>query len=148
MTVSLDPADARYDEKVAFLKKQQLQPAMAFPLLIDRYSSELMQFIRLACVTPTMGPLTDYRYNEMISPANERAALQVLREGCQSALNRYPETEEEDMAMMENARMFTVLPRNARMAVKLRRNEKRILLRTIRVCEQELAEFDVSEARL
>ena len=44
--------------------------------------------------------------------------------------------------------MFATLSRRQRMAVKLRRNEKRILLRTIRVCEQELAEFDVSEARL
>ena len=46
------------------------------------------------------------------------------------------------------AAMFATLSRRQRMAVKLRRNEKRILLRTIRVCEQELAEFDVSEARL
>ena len=52
---------------------------MAFPLLIDRYSSELMQFLRLACVTEGMGPLEDYKYAEMISPANERAALQVCR---------------------------------------------------------------------
>jgi len=49
---------------------------------------------------------------------------------------------------MGNAAMFATLSRRQRMAVKLRRNEKRILLRTIRVCEQELAEFDVSEARL
>ena len=46
--------DQRYDEKVEFLKYQGLQPAMAFPLLIDRYSSELMQFLRLCCVTPAM----------------------------------------------------------------------------------------------
>ena len=60
-------------EKVAFLKAQGLQPSMSFPLLIDRYSSELMQFLRLACVTPSMGSLDDYKYSEMVSRANERA---------------------------------------------------------------------------
>ena len=43
---------------------------------------------------------------------------------------------------MENGRLFTALPRNARMAIKLRRNEKRILLRTIRVCEAALQTED------
>ena len=73
-----------------------------------------------------------------MSPSNERAALQVLREGCLAALERYPESEEADAQLMENARMFASLPRNARMAVKLRRNEKRILQRTIRVTETAL----------
>jgi len=136
--VALDSSDARYDEKVAFLKSQRLQPAMAFPLLIDRYSSELMQFLRLACVTPSMGPLDSYKYSEPLSAASERAALQVLREGCLATLDGYTETEAEDAKLMEASRMFASLPRNARMAVKLRRNEKRILLRTIRTCETAL----------
>ena len=85
-----------------------------------------------------MGALDSYRYSEMISPANERASLQVLREGCYTALERYPESEADDMKLMENSRLFASLPRNARMAVKLRRNEKRILLRTIRTCETAL----------
>lgn len=138
ISVSLDPSDARYDEKVDFLQAQRLTPSMQFPLLIDRYSSELMQFLRLACVTPTMGPLDEVRYAEKISRANERAALLVLREGCQQALALYPESEAEDAQLMENSRLFASLPRNARMAVKLRRNEKRILLRTIKTCETGL----------
>ena len=62
----------------------------------------------------------------------------MLREGCLAALARYPETEAEDQALMDNGRLFAALPRNARMAVKLRRNEKRILLRTIRTTETAL----------
>ena len=138
MRVALDPSDVRYDEKVEFLRLQGLKPAMAFPLLIDRYSSELMQFLRLACITAGMGPLDSYKYSDKVSPANERAALQVLRAGCFATLDGYEETEEEDQALMENARLFAALPRNARMAVKLRRNEKRILKRTIRTCETAL----------
>ena len=39
------------------------------------------------------------------------------------------------------SRMFAALPRLARMAVKLRRNEKRILRRTISVCEAQIGEI-------
>ena len=62
----------------------------------------------------------------------------MLRDGCLNSLARYPESEEEDAKLMANSRMFASLPRNARMAVKLRRNEKRILLRTIATCESGL----------
>ena len=44
--------------------------------------------------------------------------------------------------MMDNARLFAALTRNQRMAVKLRRNEKRILERTIRVCETTLQDIE------
>ena len=42
---------------------------------------------------------------------------------------------------MENSKMFAALPRLARMAVKLVRNEKRILLRSISVCETQIREM-------
>ena len=138
LTVSVDPTDKRYDEKVEFLKRQRLQPSMAFPLLIDRYSSELLQYLRLCCLLPSDGPLETYEYGEPISSSNERAAQAALRDGCERALALYPETEAEDAALMENGRLFASLSRNQRMTIKLRRNEKRILLRTIRTCETAL----------
>ena len=142
LTVSLDPSDARYDEKRAFLASQGLKTAMQFPLLIDRYSSELMQYLRLCCVTPAMGELASYKYNDKISPSNERAAYQTLREGCIAALASYPESEDDDRKMMENSKMFATLSFRQRQAIKLRRNEKRILLRTIKTCETGLAAID------
>jgi [ribulose-bisphosphate carboxylase]-lysine N-methyltransferase len=140
LRVALAPDDARFEEKAAFLTRQRLKPAMTFPLLIDRYSNELIQFLRLACLTES-GSLDSFAYNEPISVANERAALTALRDGCENALRRYAETEQEDAALMDNGRLFTMLSRNQRMAVKLRRNEKRILLRTIRVCETQLQDL-------
>ena len=133
--MALAPEDERFDEKRAFLAEQGLEARLSFPLLIDRYSSELLQYLRLCCVTPADGPLDGLAYNERISPSNERQALGVILDGCNAALDAYPQTEEEDSKLMENGRLFATLSRNARMAVKLRRNEKRILLRTIRVCE-------------
>ena len=121
---------------------QNLPPAYAFPLLIDRYSSELMQYLRLCCLTAADGALDGFEYNQPLSTANERAALIALRRGCDLALARYPESEAEDAKLMENARLFATCSRNARMAVRLRRNEKRILLRTIRTCDTQLEALD------
>jgi len=142
LAVGISPEDLRYEEKKDFLTQQGLGPRLGFPLLIDRYSSELLQYLRLCCVNPADGPLDDMAYNERIGSSNERAALAIILDGCNAALDGYPQTEEEDAALMENGRLFTALPRNARMAIKLRRNEKRILLRTIRVCEAALQTED------
>lgn len=129
----------RYAEKEAFVRSVGLTAAQAFPLLIDRYSNELVQFLRLCCATPADGPISAIRFNAAFSMANEVAVFEALREGCVRALSEYPETEAEDAKLMENANMFAILTRRQRMAVKLRRNEKRILLRTMRVCDTELA---------
>ena len=146
---------------------------MSFPLLIDRMSSELIEYLRLCCLTPAdIGgrQLSEFEYNAPISVANEVAALSALIEGCEVALRGYPrarappppnalpatpappaptshvppatwQTEAEDAALMENSKMFAALPRLARMSVKLVRNEKRILLRSISVCETQIREM-------
>mmetsp|Transcript_20061 Transcript_20061/g.46319 ORF Transcript_20061/g.46319 Transcript_20061/m.46319 type:complete len:480 (-) Transcript_20061:337-1776(-) len=142
LAVSISDEDPRFDEKEAFLSMQGLKTKLSFPLLIDRYSSELMQFLRLGCVTPADGPLGALVYNKPISPENERDALEALRAGCERTLSAYPETEEEDAKLMENSRLFATLSRRQRMAVRLRRNEKRILLRTIRVCDTALSNLE------
>lgn len=141
LRVALSPEDELYDDKAALLARQALPTEYGFPLLIDRYSSELMQYLRLCVATPTDGPLDSLAYNEPISTANERAAYEVLRKGCEAALASYPETEEEDAAVMSNSALFASLPRRTRMAVRLRRNEKRVLLRTIKVCDEELEQL-------
>jgi len=142
LRVAVDPSDPRYDEKAAFLRSQGLNTEMAFPLLIDRYSSELMEFLRLCCLRASdASNLESLSYNEPISIANEKAALTALRDGCLAALDEYPQSEEEDAQLMSDGFMFLALSRNMRMAVKLRRNEKRILLRTVRVCEEGLGKL-------
>lgn len=142
LTVSISAEDPRFEEKAEFLRTQGLQTKVSFPLLIDRYSSELMQFLRLGCVSPADGPLGALAYNAPISPRNERDAFEALRAGCERSLGAYPETEEEDAKLMANSRLFATLSRRQRMAVRLRRNEKRILLRTIRVCDTALSNLE------
>ena len=174
LSVALQPDDANFDAKQNYLRSVGLDSRMSFPLLIDRMSSELIEYLRLCCLTPAdIGgrQLSEFEYNAPISVANEVAALSALIEGCEVALRGYPrarappprptlspplpprrrpqatspprvaQTEAEDAALMENSKMFAALPRLARMAVKLVRNEKRILLRSISVCETQIREM-------
>ena len=103
----------------------------------------LLRYLRLCCLTPSDGSLDSFKYNERISVANEAAAQRALSEGCERVLALYPQTEAEDAALMENG-LFAALSRNQRMAVKLRRNEKRILLRTIRTAGAALQALGIA----
>lgn len=78
-------------------------------------------------------------FREFISSDNEQAALAALKAATQAALARYPTTEDQDAAIMQDGPMFRTLPREVRMAVRHRRSEKRILARTIAVVEKDLA---------
>ena len=110
LLVALDAADPLYDEKAEFLRMGGIKPEMAFPLLIDRYSSELSEFLRLCCVRPgDTTNLGDLAYNEPLSIANEKATLTALREGCVLALSEYPQSEEEDAKLMGDGFMFSAL---------------------------------------
>mmetsp|Transcript_98448 Transcript_98448/g.180486 ORF Transcript_98448/g.180486 Transcript_98448/m.180486 type:complete len:149 (+) Transcript_98448:1309-1755(+) len=131
--------DPRYEEKASFLKMQGLPTKKTFPLVIDRFTEELIQFMRVIHVGQDVRrELDEFRYNELISIENEMSVFLALKKQCIEVLVSYPETLEEDQQLIDSARMFAALPRNARMAIKLRRNEKRILQRTIQVCDTRM----------
>ena len=93
LSVALQPDDANFGAKEAYLKVTSfliwqppsfygnlhpqamgLQSRMSFPLLIDRMSSELVEYLRLCCLTPSdLGDraLNDFEYNQPISVDNE-----------------------------------------------------------------------------
>jgi len=137
--VGLMEDDPRYEEKASFLKMQGLPTKKTFPLVIDRFTEELIQFMRVIHVGQDVRrELDEFRYNELISIENEMSVFLALKKQCIEVLVSYPETLEEDQQLIDSARMFAALPRNARMAIKLRRNEKRILQRTIQVCDTRM----------
>jgi len=53
-------------------------------------------------------------------------------------LARYPQTEEEDAEIIKDKALFRLLSYNQRMAVRHRRNEKRLLKRTIAALEKQI----------
>ena len=53
-------------------------------------------------------------------------------------LSRYPQTEEEDADIIKDKALFRLLTYNQRMAVRHRRNEKRLLKRTMAALEKQI----------
>jgi histone-lysine N-methyltransferase SETD3 len=83
-------------------------------------------------------PLKEFDYSRTISPANEAAVLTSVIDAVRRQLSKYPSTEEDDAAMIKDKGLFRLLSYNQRMAVRHRRNEKRLLKRTIAALEKQI----------
>lgn len=135
------PVDPLAEEKVEFLKSVGRESMVDFPCYADRYPVELLEFLRLMQMTPddTRGkPLREFDYSRTISSANEASVLTSVIEAVRRQLSNYPNTEEEDAALIKDKGMFRLLSYNQRMAIRHRRNEKRLLKRTIAALENQI----------
>jgi histone-lysine N-methyltransferase SETD3 len=136
--VEVDPLA---EEKIEFLKRVGRSNTVDFPCYADRYPTEMLEFLRLMMMTPddTMGkPLRDFDYTRTISAANEAAILFAVVDAVKLQLDKYPTTEEDDAALIKDRGMFRLFSYNQRMAVRHRRNEKRLLKRTIAALEKQI----------
>merc|ERR1712086_1156253 len=73
--------------------------------------------------------------------------LQSVVAAVKHQLGLFPQTEEDDAAIIRDKGMFRLLGYNQRMAVRHRRNEKRLLKRTLAALEKQIRNkgLDVSE---
>jgi hypothetical protein len=134
------PIDPLGEEKVDFLQSVGRENTVDFPCYADRYPIELLEFLRLMQMTPedTGGkPLSEFDYSRTISLANEAAVLTSVIDAVKRQLGKYPQTEEEDAELIKDKGMFRMFSYNQRMAVRHRRNEKRLLKRTIAALEKQ-----------
>jgi Rubisco LSMT substrate-binding/SET domain len=135
------PVDPLADEKIAFLESVGRDKTVDFPCYADRYPVELLEYLRLMQMSPedTRGkPLSEFDYSRTISSANEAAVLTSVIDAVQRQLGKYPQTEDEDAEIIKDKSMFRLLSYNQRMAVRHRRNEKRLLKRTIAALEKQI----------
>jgi len=145
------PVDPLAEEKAAFLESVGRDSLVDFPCYADRYPVELLEFLRLMQMTPedTRGkPLKDFDYARTISMANEAAVLTSVIEAVGRQLEKYPSTEEDDATMIKDKGMFRMLSYNQRMAIRHRRNEKRLLKRTIAALENQIRKSGLDEVDL
>jgi len=133
--------DPLADEKLRFLRDVKRDTTVDFPCYADRYPVEMLEYLRLMMMTPedTRGrQLTDFDYTRTISAANEASVLYSVVEAIKKQLELYPTTEEQDADIIKDRGMFRMLSYNQRMAVRHRRNEKRLLKRTIAALEKQI----------
>ncbi|OEU18174.1 ribulose-1,5-bisphosphate caboxylase, small subunit [Fragilariopsis cylindrus CCMP1102] len=145
------PVDPLAEEKVTFLASVGRESLVDFPCYADRYPVELLEFLRLMQMTPddTRGkPLNDFDYSRTISAANEAAVLSSVIEAVTRQIDKYPNTEEDDAALIKDKGMFRLLSYNQRMAIRHRRNEKRLLKRTIAALENQMRKSGLDEIDL
>lgn len=142
--------DPLADEKVAFLRDAGRDQTVDFPCYADRYPIEMLEYLRLMMMTPEDSrgrPLEEFDYSRTISPANEAAVLQSVVAAVRYQLGLFPQTEEADAAIIKDKGMFRLFSYNQRMAVRHRRNEKRLLKRTLAALEKQIRNkgLDVEE---
>jgi len=127
--------------QIEFLKRAGRDGIIDFPIYADRYPVEMLEYLRLMLLTSDdLGgrELEDFDYSRTISSMNEALVLSSIIYACESQLSKYPTTEKEDITVIEDKGMFRLLTKNARMAVRHRRNEKRLLARTIAALRKEM----------
>ena len=135
------PVDPLAEEKVKFLESVGRDNTVDFPCYADRYPVEMLEYLRLMQMTPddTNGkPLSEFDFSRTVSPANEAAVLTSVIDAVKRQISKYPQTEEEDAALIKDKSLFRLLSYNQRMAVRHRRNEKRLLKRTIAALEKQI----------
>jgi hypothetical protein len=145
------PVDPLAEEKVAFLEERGRDTIVDFPCYADRYPVELLEFLRLMQMTTedTRGkPIREFDFSRTISFANEAAVLTSVIEAVKRQLNNYPNTEEQDAELIKDKEMFRMFSYNQRMAVRHRRNEKRLLKRTIAALEKQLRQQGLDDVDL
>lgn len=145
------PVDPLAEEKAEFLESVGRESLVDFPCYADRYPVELLEFLRLMQMTPedTRGrPLKEFDYARTISMANEAAVLNSVIEAVSRQLEKYPNSEEDDAALIKDKGLFRTLSYNQRMAIRHRRNEKRLLKRTIAALENQIRKAGLDEVDL
>lgn len=133
--------DPLAQEKLDFLRNVKRDTTVDFPCYADRYPTEMLEYLRLMMMTTedTRGrSLRDFDYTRTISAANEASVLYSVVDAITKQLQLYPTTEEEDAAIIKDRALFRMLSYNQRMAVRHRRNEKRLLKRTIAALEKQI----------
>ena len=133
--------DPLAQQKVDFLAAVGRDQTVDFPCYADRYPVEMLEYLRLMMMTEedTRGKeLADFDFSRTISPANEAAVLQSVIEAVNYQLGLYLQSEEDDANIIKDKGLFRLLTYNQRMAVRHRRNEKRLLKRTLAALEKQI----------
>lgn len=136
-SIEVDPLA---EAKLEFVEGVGRDTTVDFPCYADRYPIEMLEYLRLMQMTEedTGGKsLEEFDYSRPISLANEAAVLSSVITAVRRQLSKYPQTEEEDAAIIKDKGLFRLLSYNQRMAVRHRRNEKRLLKRTIAALERQ-----------
>lgn len=136
--------DPLYKQKIDFANAagRAADGTESFPLYADRFADEMLQFLRMICLTKAdlaaanVNSIDAFDFSTIISSENERAVLETIRDACGDALRRY-DTNTGPGPDVPKA----FLTRKQRMAARLVATEKSILKRTIDAASRKTADL-------
>lgn len=139
------PNDPLYNDKIEFAKSagRAVDGTEAFPLYADRFADEMLQFLRMICVTKKdlqSRDLSDIDYSIFVSGDNELAVLDTIKQACADAVVRYNEASDEKSALLRDT-PNAFLSRKQRMAKRLVASELAILQRTVDAATRKAADI-------
>jgi len=152
-----DADDPLAAAKRAFAEACGLAAEAAFPLYADRFADEMLQFLRMLCVTPDdlaaarVATLDDLDFSRRVSWDNEIRVLETVADACDAALADYPAADGAPAAGAPTSPAAgepLLGLRNLRMANRLIATEKRILTLTIQAANRKIAELERAAAPL
>ena len=149
--VSLLPDDPLFEQKRVFLARAERRETEPFPLYADRYPNELFEYLRLVYLTPDDAAgrqLENIDFADPVSLQNELAVFASIEEACSDAIAQYSTKEEDDARLINDTRMFNMLPKTQRMAIKHRRSEKRLLKKTAAAVRQQMLNLRSGKRKL
>ncbi|CAE7308108.1 LSMT-L, partial [Symbiodinium pilosum] len=139
------------DVKKKILEELEVPPEGVFPLYRDRFTGEMMMYLRLAILQPADLDLDDDASPNQVYKAlkqldikratgevSERGALICLRGIIQELQDAYPTTLQEDEALIRDRQMFELLPKNQRNALRVRYGEKLIFRASLATIDRTL----------
>ncbi len=92
--------------------------------------------------------LGEIDFADPVSLQNELAVFASIEEACVDAIEQYSTKEEDDARLINDTKMFNMLPKTQRMAVKHRRSEKRLLKKTAAAVRQQMLNLRSGKRKL
>lgn len=111
----------------------------------------MFEYLRLVWLTPEDAEgraLEDIDFADPVSLQNELAVFASIEDACTDALDQYSTKEEDDARLINDTRMFNMLPKTQRMAIKHRRSEKRLLKKTAAAVRQQMLNLRSGKRKL
>lgn len=110
-----------------------------FPLFMDRFPTQLLNYIRLSRVQdPGELAKVNFKRDNMVSTANEYETLMILMNDCRDRLTAYERDLEEDAKLAAKPEAVKKLNAEEQLALRIRLQEKKILRSTMDALRRRL----------
>ncbi|KAF0912980.1 hypothetical protein E2562_019784 [Oryza meyeriana var. granulata] len=147
LTLEISESDPFYDDKLDIAELNGMGETAYFDIVLgESLPPQMLPYLRLLCLGGTDAFLLEALFRNSVwghlelpvSPDNEEAICQVIRNACESALGAYHTTVQEDEELLKSKNLQPRL----QIAVEVRAGEKKVLQQIDDIFKQREEELD------